>query len=1012
MAMTATLQTQNGATIRIEQRTEAARLELEFQMASGPPCVLHWGLRLPHQPDWQLPPQAGWPNGSRAVGRNAVQTPFASDNGGRRLVIRLDASAGIAALEFVLFFPEQNKWDNNQGRNYRVALSAAETGRARLEEGLAEIARTIIAAETTHNSWTLMHRFNLCYELLDQVGDRVEGMALLFVWLRFSAIRQLTWQKNYNTQPRELSHSQERLTGRLADIYARQPALRPLARLMLSSVGRGGEGQRIRDEILNIMHRRHIKEVTGHFLEEWHQKLHNNTTPDDVVICEAYLDFLRHNGSLDRFYQTLRHGGVTPERLAGFERPIRTDPGFVPHLKDALIEDFQHFLKILKAVHSGTDLETAIQAARGQLDGGIQNLLGSIWQRGQDARTPLIDLVNAITDARRRLAGRLAQPPGTRDLLYLDLALEQFVRMAVERNIHLKPGADVLVELVARILVNLGLSQENAELAVCLRHWERLVRESREGPGWSLHAKAVLDRIGRGLGAMIDQTYQLLQPKAEHLGRAFGAEDWTVLLFSEEVVRGGSLGFVLSAVLGHLDPILRQGAHLGRWQIISRGGGWGKVEVTPTLRSVQGKVFDSPRVIITDQVLGDEEIPPGVTAVIAPDVTDIVSHVAVRARNTRLLFAACYDAATLQWLKSMAGRFLRLEVTAAGDVAIEETGADIPGQTAGGPPAARRLVRPEFTVYAVAADEFRPGIVGSKSYHQTLLRGKLPAWIQQPRSAALPFGVFERVLSLKQNDEVRRRYEALVRGLDRDYAPVLTQIRRTILDLAAPEELVGSLRRTLDRAGLPWPADWTAAWRCIRQVWASKWNERAYLNRQARGIDHEDLVMAVLVQDIVPAQYAFVIHTVNPFAATQNELYAEVVLGLGETLVGNYPGRALSFLFDKTSGKLGVMAYPGKSVGLYGKGLIFRSDSNGEDLAGYAGAGLYDSVCLEPPRPALLDYTEEPLVWDPKYRDDLLGAIARMGIEVERLLGGPQDIEGAWANGQIYIVQSRPQVGL
>lgn len=28
------------------------------------------------------------------------------------------------------------------------------------------------------------------------------------------------------------------------------------------------------------------------FLEQWHQKLHTNTTPDDVTICEAYLAYL------------------------------------------------------------------------------------------------------------------------------------------------------------------------------------------------------------------------------------------------------------------------------------------------------------------------------------------------------------------------------------------------------------------------------------------------------------------------------------------------------------------------------------------------------------------------------------------------------------------------------------------------------------------------------------------------------------------------------------------------
>ena len=41
--------------------------------------------------------------------------------------------------------------------------------------------------------------------------------------------------------------------------------------MMLTCVGRGGDGQRIRDEILNIMHRHHIKELKGTWMEEWHQ---------------------------------------------------------------------------------------------------------------------------------------------------------------------------------------------------------------------------------------------------------------------------------------------------------------------------------------------------------------------------------------------------------------------------------------------------------------------------------------------------------------------------------------------------------------------------------------------------------------------------------------------------------------------------------------------------------------------------------------------------------------------
>lgn len=52
------------------------------------------------------------------------------------------------------------------------------------------------------------------------------------------------------------------------------------------------------------------------------------------------------------------------------------------------------------------------------------------------------------------------------------------------------------------------------------------------------------------------------------------------------------------------------------------------------------------------------------------------------------------------------------------------------------------------------------------------------------------------------------------------------------------------------------------AW--LQGVWASMYNERAMLSMRKVGIDFRDIRMAVLVQRIVPAAYAFVIHTVNP----------------------------------------------------------------------------------------------------------------------------------------------------
>lgn len=86
-----------------------------------------------------------------------------------------------------------------------------------------------------------------------------------------------------------------------------------------------------------------------------------------------------------------------------------------------------------------------------------------------------------------------------------------------------------------------------------------------------------------------------------------------------------------------------------------------------------------------------------------------------------------------------------------------------------------------------------------------------------------------------------------------------------------------------------------------------------------------------------------------------------MVQGLGETLVGNFPGSAFSFVarkdqlpppYDDTNSMdvpslaesgITIVGYPSKSVVMWpaksstsSPNFIFRSDSNGEDLEGYA----------------------------------------------------------------------------
>lgn len=1004
--------------LRVEKEIRGKRLEITLKFRTDRECLLHWGVSRAGKGPWQAPPEEIRPPKTRPYDDHAVQTPFGQ--GGVIHILMEDVQ--YAELPFVLYFPQRREWDNNEGRDYRILLPTALRSVISPYEGgapsskiehkeLQGIAEKIIQKETGRDSWTLMHRYNLCHELLDRVQGSREGLALVFVWFRFSALRQLDWQRNFNTQPRELSHAQQRLTSRLAELYGKEPSQRELIRLLLTTIGHGGEGQRIRDEILEIMHRYGIREVSENFIEQWHQKMHNNTTPDDIVICESYLAFLRSNGDPRAFWRTLEAGGVTRRRLESFERPIVAQPDFYPGKKEAMIRDFEHFLGTLKSVHSAMDLGICIHAARHEFDSAMHFLADYIWEHRDAAGRLVIHLFQEVAQLRSLIAKRFESTVSP-DLLCLDVALEDFLRTSAERNIGSEMEEKLLLEWLSLTADGFLLAHAEQDLSLALLQWNRIRKSAALDMGLTLQAESALDRMERSVGDYVHDLRNLLQPKAESLGNAFHADSWTISLFSEEVVRGGLI-FALSLLCRRLRSLLRQRAKLSPWQLVSRARGRGKVEVMESLDAVQGRRFDPPVLIVLQRLRGNEDLPEGVVAVLTPDSVDVVSHVAIRARNQGILLATCYDEKILEDLKSSAGKFMCVEPTSSGQVRFEpaeESGMG-PGSGAPAGPVRTSFIAPPDAPYVITEEEFKEGLVGGKSLNLKRLRGKLPDWIHLPVLIALPFATFGKVLGSEINRKTRERYAHLSAQVEKE-PKALPELRKAVMELAAPDDFHHSLRQAMEKAALTPQENTERVWECIKGVWASKWNDRAYWNRKSLGIPHENLLMAVLVQDVVPARYAYVIHTVHPFSENKEEMYAEVVLGLGETLAGNYPGRALGFSCRKAGGDLRLLSYPSKSIGLYGRGLILRSDSSGEDLAGFAGAGLYSSFEVEPPKEVHLNYADERLVQNEAFRNEILAGIARVGVLVEEAMGSPQDIEGVFAEGRHYVVQTRPQVGI
>ena len=64
-----------------------------------------------------------------------------------------------------------------------------------------------------------------------------------------------------------------------------------------------------------------------------------------------------------------------------------------------------------------------------------------------------------------------------------------------------------------------------------------------------------------------------------------------------------------------------------------------------------------------------------VTAVLTQSPTDVLSHVAIRARSQGVLLATCFDEAALGSIKQMEGKNVRLNVDATGAVIATESAA-------------------------------------------------------------------------------------------------------------------------------------------------------------------------------------------------------------------------------------------------------------------------------------------------------------------------------------------------
>ena len=615
--------------------------------------------------------------------------------------------------------------------------------------------------------------------------------------------------------------------------------------------------------------------------------------------------------------------------------------------------------------------------------------------------------------------------------------MEIYVRQLVERIIHIHLNYQTYIYEISLVLRNIKISYPNfSEFNICLDDWFNIVEKLKNQNDFSklgmLKVKSVISRLNRLLSNVIDFYNQNFEGRAKFFGKECGVDNYAANMFAEELMRG-SIFFALSMLLKKIEPTIRKCAEIGDWLIISRGKNnkiRGKVKHVKNLHDVQFMKYPEKTIILTETVSGNEEIPINCVCLIiikSENYPDILAHVSVRARNLDVPFAVCFNEQKANEIMKLIDKNSEVNLENQ-EVKIYEinindnTNKENLENDNNNPEEIKKVqvlkTGDKYKKIYLELDEFEKNVVGAKSNNTKKLFGKVPncEWLRYPESFAIPFNVHEYFLNLEKNKSIKEEIEEYTDKISKAIkkeiiSDLLLKCRNLTLELNFEEnEETLKLKNKLINFGIK-PDDLNLAFKAIKSVWASKYNERAYIATNKVGITLNDIRMAVLCQKIIPAEYAYVIHTKNPSNNNSEEVFAEVCVGMGEALVGAYEGQALSFAYNKKSKNYEIKSFPNKSIALKNSGFIFRSDSNTEDLEGFSGAGLFDSVPMINDREEEVCYHKDKIFYDEGFRDYLIRRIGELGIGVENMYGGlAQDIEGVFYNNDFYIVQTRPQV--
>ena len=785
---------------------------------------------------------------------------------------------------------------------------------------------------------------------------------------------------------------------------------------------------RIRD----IAHRsdipRDLKQEIKHKLQN---KLHRNASPDDLIVCEYFINKIKNADYSEAFKQEFY---IFYEELKGFFNSNNLD-NLLNKFKEISEENLNKTQEIINVLN-GNDLIKKIEV--------ITNFRENVCIK---------IIKNEILNEDDKIQKTLLQTTSNLDI---ELENKLFVIISeyiynLTKNINInkfeKNYFKNLLNLFNFCLKNIEISQiskmQIENLRLDFEYFNNINNKKENLNRFEmLQMKSIVERgnnISLEICSNLEHYFDL--NNLIFLGNKLSINKKSVLVFVESFIRSNII-FQFSKCCDLLMTIIRDNLNLPPFNIINMGKVEGEFYYYENIDSFNKANLDESheKILFIENSDGTEEIPKNVVGILLNQDLSQLSHISIRVRQSGAAFCCVLEPKIFKnYVNSFKNKdFVAFECLNESKINVKKTEKkekkekneknEEKNEEKKLNVEESNKIDENVLIYSMKDENIKN--TGSKfekikKLYEISEKSKL---FQTPFSMCIPNDIYKYYFNLfieKNSDKLNKLEQTDLKNLelesenfkndfinfivslykenDSKLNSILTSISNNFSSIKTNNKLFAmrsssNLEDNSNQAGAGLFDSYLnidlknkeEIIEKIAKVWASVFNSRAIINRRKLNIETKLAKMAVIIMQMTEPDFCYVIHTMNPINGNSNEVYLELAVGLGETLAqSNQKGAPFRLIYNRSEDSLNVM-----NLSSYNYEIEKKSNK-----------------CK------IVEYRNENLMKNEEFLNDVGKKLGKIGVFIENEINEEkvgQDIEGNFMinedEGNFFIVQTRPEI--